>query len=190
MLKLKLQYFDHLMWRTDSLEKTLMLGKIDRRWKGDNRGWDGWMASLTQWTWVLVNSRSWWWTGRPGMLQFRGSQRVGHDWATELNWRIIFTDILFSSVAQSCPTPCSPWTAAHQASLSIINSQSLLKLMSIESVMPSKLLILCRPLLLPSSVFPSIRVFKWVSSSNQVVKVLEFQLQHQSFQWIFRTSFL
>ena len=49
-------------------------------------GWDGWMASPTQWTWVWVNSRSWWWTGRPGVLQFMGSHRVGHDWATELNW--------------------------------------------------------------------------------------------------------
>ena len=54
--------------------------------EGDDRGWDGWMASPTQWTWVWVNSRSWWWTGRPGMLRFMGSQRVGHDWATELNW--------------------------------------------------------------------------------------------------------
>ena len=53
--------------------------------EGDNREWDGWMASLTQWTWVWVNSRSWWWTGRPGVLQFMGSQRIGHDWATELN---------------------------------------------------------------------------------------------------------
>ena len=52
---------------------------------GDNRGWDGWMASLTQWTWVWVNFRSWWWTGRPGMLWFMGSQRVGHNWTTELN---------------------------------------------------------------------------------------------------------
>ena len=52
----------------------------------DDRGWDGWMTSLAQWTWVLVNSRSWWWTVRPSMLQSRGSQRVGHDWATELNW--------------------------------------------------------------------------------------------------------
>ena len=48
--------------------------------------WDGWMASLTLWTWVWVNSRSWWWTGRPGALRFMGSQRVRHDWATELNW--------------------------------------------------------------------------------------------------------
>ena len=54
--------------------------------EGDDRGWDGWMASPTQWTWVWVNSRSWWWTGRPGVLRFMGSQRVGHNWATELNW--------------------------------------------------------------------------------------------------------
>ena len=54
--------------------------------EGDNRGQDGWMVSPTQRTWVWVDSRSWWWTGRPGMLQFTGLQRVGHDWATELNW--------------------------------------------------------------------------------------------------------
>ena len=87
MLKLKLQYFGHLMWRADSLEKTLMLGGIGAGGEGDDRWWDGWMASPTQWTWVWVNSRSWWWTGRPGMLRFMGSQRVRHDWATELNWR-------------------------------------------------------------------------------------------------------
>ena len=59
--------------------------------EGDDRGWDGWMASSTQWTWVWVDSRSWWWTGRAGMLQFMGSQRVGHDWETELklNWRVL-----------------------------------------------------------------------------------------------------
>ena len=54
--------------------------------EGDDRGWDGWMTSPTRWTWVWVNSGSWWWTGRPGMLQFMESQRVGHDWVTELNW--------------------------------------------------------------------------------------------------------
>ena len=56
--------------------------------EGDDRGWDGWMASLTRQTWVWVNSGSWWWTGRPGVLQSMGSQRVGHDWVTELNWCI------------------------------------------------------------------------------------------------------
>ena len=55
--------------------------------EGDDRGWDSWMASLTQWTWVWVDSGGWWWTGRPGVPRFMGSQRVGHDWATELNWR-------------------------------------------------------------------------------------------------------
>ena len=54
--------------------------------EGDNRGWDGWMASVTRWTCVWASSRSWWWTGKLGMLQSMGSQRVGHDWATELNW--------------------------------------------------------------------------------------------------------
>ena len=54
--------------------------------EGDDRGWDGWMASLTQWTWVWIGSGSWWWTGMPGVLWFMGSQRVGHDWVTELNW--------------------------------------------------------------------------------------------------------
>ena len=54
--------------------------------KRDDRGWDGWMSSLTQWTWVWINSRSWWWTGKPDVLQSMGSQRVGHDWVTELNW--------------------------------------------------------------------------------------------------------
>ena len=60
------------------------------RWRaggeGDDRGWDGWMASPTHWRWVWVDSGSWWWTGRPGVLQSMGSQRVGHDWATEPNW--------------------------------------------------------------------------------------------------------
>ena len=72
MLKLKLQYFGHLMQRADLLEKTLMVGKIEGGRRGDNRGWDGWMASPTQWTWVWINSWSWWWTGRPGVLQSIG----------------------------------------------------------------------------------------------------------------------
>ena len=82
-------------------------------------------------------------------------------------------------------------TAAHQASLSITSSWSLHKLLSIVLVMPSNHLILCCPLLLLPSIFPSIRVFfQWVGSSYQVAKILEFQLQHQSFRWIFRTDFL
>ena len=88
MLKLKLQYFGHLMRRTYSFEKTLMLGKIKVGGEDDVRGWDDWMASLTQWIWVWVDSGSWWWTGRPGVLQSMGSQRAGHNWVTELSWNI------------------------------------------------------------------------------------------------------
>ena len=86
MLKLKLQYFGHLMRRVDSLERTLMLGGIRGRRRRARRRIDGWMASQTQWMWVWVNSGRCWWTGRPDMLWFMGSQSVGHDWATELNW--------------------------------------------------------------------------------------------------------
>ena len=77
----------HLMQRTDSFEKTLMVGKIDGGNEGDDRGWDDWMASLIQWTWVWGSSESWWWTGKSGVLQSMGSQRVRHNWVTELNWK-------------------------------------------------------------------------------------------------------
>ena len=77
-----------IFWPPDV--KSWLIGK-DSDWEGlgaggegDDRGWDGWMVSPTQWTWVWVNSGSWWWTGRPGLLQFMGSQRVRHDWVTEL----------------------------------------------------------------------------------------------------------
>ena len=93
MLKLKLQYFSRLMQRADSFEKTMMLGKLKVRGEWDYRWRDGWMSSLTQWTWVWVNSGSWCWTGRPDALQSMGSQRVIHDWATELNWVSLYVHI-------------------------------------------------------------------------------------------------
>ena len=74
----------------------LVLGEIEgerRRGLQNYRGWDVWMPSLTQWTWVWVNPGSWWWTGRPGMLQSMGSQRVGHDWVTEWNWTELWKTI-------------------------------------------------------------------------------------------------
>ena len=87
MLKLKLQHFGNLMRRVDSLEKTLMLaGTGGRRRRGRQRM--RWLDGSTRWTWVWVNSGNLWWTGRPGMLWFMGLQRVGHQWATELNWNI------------------------------------------------------------------------------------------------------
>ena len=70
--------------------------------EGDDRGWDDWMASPTQWTWVWVDSWSWWWTGTPGVLWFMGSQRAGHDWATELNWMSIESEI---AIQPSHPLP-------------------------------------------------------------------------------------
>ena len=63
-----------------------LVNRLKAGGEGDDRGWDGWMALPTQWTWVSVNSGSWWWTGWPGRLQSMGSQRVRHDWATEVNW--------------------------------------------------------------------------------------------------------
>ena len=84
MLKLKLQYFGHLMlthWKRPWCWERLKAGG-----EGNDRGWNGWMASPTQWTWVLVSSGSWWWTGKPSVLQFMRSQRVGHNWATQVNW--------------------------------------------------------------------------------------------------------
>ena len=84
MLKLKLQYFGHLMQRTDSLEKTLMLRKIEGRRRRGRRGWDGWMASPTQWTWVWANFGRWWRTGKPGMLQSMDCKES--DMTKRLNW--------------------------------------------------------------------------------------------------------
>ena len=83
MLKLRLQYFGHLIQRTDSLERPCYWKRLKVGEEGDNRGWDGWMASLTRWTWVWVSSGSWWWTGRPGVLQSMGLQRVRHDWTND-----------------------------------------------------------------------------------------------------------
>ena len=159
MLKLKLQYFGHLMWRIDSLGTTLMLGKIEgkrkRGWQNEMVGWHHWLnghefeqalgvgggqgslmycspwgckeSDMTEqlstaqhsqsygffnshvwmWeldhkeTWVWVSSRSWWWTGKPGVLQSMGSQRAGHDWVTELNWTESKIFLLFTRLAKT-----------------------------------------------------------------------------------------
>ena len=109
MLKLKLQYFGHLMhlthWKRPWCWERLRAGG-----EGDNRGWDGWMASPTRWTWVWVDSRSWWWTGRPGMLQFMGLPRVGDDWATELNWTFALPGISFPFHVQILVSMSNPFS--------------------------------------------------------------------------------
>ena len=128
MLKLKLQCFDHLMQRADSLEKTLMLGKIEGRRKRENRGWDGWMASSTQWTWVWASSGRWWRTGKSGVLQSMGSLRVGHNLATEQQQHYYYEVKMKQYVygvynvyvwAAQLWTTTTPWNIAHQTPLSM-----------------------------------------------------------------------
>ena len=93
MLKLKLQSSGHLMGMT-YLKRPLCWERL-KAGEGDDREWDGWMASPTQWTWVWVSSGSWWWIGKPCVLQSMGSQTVGNDWATELNWSITTVETYF-----------------------------------------------------------------------------------------------
>ena len=96
------------MQRTDSFEKTWCWEWLKVGGKGDDRGWDGWMASPTQWTWVWVSFGSWWWTGKPGVLLSMGSQRVGHDWATDLQYACLEN-----------PMDKGTWWATFQASQSV-----------------------------------------------------------------------
>ena len=112
--------YGHESWTIKRLSaKELMPSKcwegLGAGGKGDDRGWDGWMAS-TRWTWVWVNSGRWWWTGRPGVLWFMGSQRIGHDWATELNWTELWCWIRLLRV---------PWTArrSNQSILKEVNPE-------------------------------------------------------------------
>ena len=119
MLKLKLQYFGNLMRKTDSLEKPWFWEWLKVGLEGDDRRWISWIASPTRWTWVWVSSRNWWWTGKPGVLQSMGSQRVGQDksnWA-ELNWlysKLSLTDLKvlnmfkenFILILHICVCPC------------------------------------------------------------------------------------
>jgi len=91
MLKLKLQYFGHLMWSADSLERTWCWERLRAGGEVGHRGWDGWMASPTRWTWVWVSSRRWWWTGKPGVLQCMVWQIVRYDWETEQQQQYVKT---------------------------------------------------------------------------------------------------
>ena len=86
MLKLQLQYFVHLMQKTVSLEKILMLGRNEGQGEGNERGWDCWKVLGIWWTWVSASSGSWWWTRNPGVLQSMGLHTFGHNWTNEMNW--------------------------------------------------------------------------------------------------------
>ena len=86
MLKLKLQYLATWCKELTHLKRTWCWEWLKGEGEGDDKGWDGWMASPTQWTWVWVSSGNWWWAGKPGVLQSMGLQKVGHDWVSELNW--------------------------------------------------------------------------------------------------------
>ena len=105
MLKLKLQYFATSCEELTHWKRLWCWEGLGAGEEGDNRGWDGWMTSLTRWTRVWVNSGSWCWTGRPGVLRYMRSQRVGHDWATELNWTEL--SIHFRGISYPCPVQ---WT--------------------------------------------------------------------------------
>ena len=102
MLKLKLQYLATWCKELTHLQRPWCWERLKEGREGD-RGWDGWMASPTPWTWVWVNFGSWWWTGRPGVLRFMWSQRVGHDWVTELNWTNVWRTWVEGLKRLSCP---------------------------------------------------------------------------------------
>ena len=196
-----------MIWKQDWAKKDNLIFQRPWCWErlkaggeGDERGWDGWMASPTQWAWVSANSGSRWWTGRPGTLQSMGSQSVGHDWVTELTWIFLKIDskqranpqlVQFSSVTQSCLTLCDPMNHStpglpvhHQL---LESAQTHVHWVG-DAIQPS------HPLSSPSP--PALNLsqhqglFKWVNSSHQVAKVLEFQHQYQSFQWTPRTDLL
>ena len=144
--------------------------------EGDDKGWDGWIASPTQWTWVWVNSGSLWWTWRPSILQFMGSQRVRHDWGTGLNWTehpfsdlLLFSCSVMSDYLINCSTPGFP--ILHHL---LEFAQTHVPWVG-DAIQPS------HPLLSPSPAFN-------LSQHQGLFQRISFQ--HQSFQWIFRTDFL
>ena len=144
------------------------------------------MALLTRWTWVWTNSRTWWWTGKPGMLISLSIMPLRF-----IQYVVFISSLLLfwtSSICSVVSDSATPWTATHQAYLSITNFQSLLKLMSIEAVIPSNHLILCHPLLFLPSIFPSIKIFSnesilCISSQSIGVSASAFVLQMNIQDW-------
>ena len=141
LLKLKLQYFGPLMWRLTHWKRPWCWKRLKAGGERDNRGWDGWMASPTWRAWVWARSGSWGWTGRPGVLQSMGLQRIQYEWVNWTDEHFLkgkyVGDIVHFSVAKSCPTLATPWTTEQHAFLSFTISWSSLKLMSIVLMIPS-----------------------------------------------------
>ena len=128
--------------------------------EGDDRGWDGWMASPTRWTWIWVNSRGWWWTGRPGVLQFMGLQRVGHDWETELNWTLCF---LLQSYAPETSSPQSSKTQILPCYFSLWNSWVFFHHHKIQaSYRDSLILSFPPPLSLSTINWTQAKIYSWI----------------------------
>ena len=215
MLKLKLQYLATWCDELTHLKRPWCWERLRAGGEGDDRGWDGWMASLTQWTWVWVNSRSWWWTGRPGVLRFMRLQRVGHNWATELNWTEpkhswgIVISLVISLACRMCSVDVSIIYKMKSERRSVMSNSLLPMNHSMpglpvhhqlpeftqthvrrvgDAIQPSHLL--SSPS--PPAPNPSQHqgLFQWVNSSQEVAKVLEFQLWHHSFQRTPRTDLL
>ena len=181
-LKLKLQYFGHLTWRTDSFEKTLMLGKIEsRRRRGQQR--TRWLDGITEWTWIWVNSRSWWWTGRPSV------HRVAESNTTEqLNWTDDFTGCIdcCCSIAKLCLTLCDPMDCSTPG-FAVFHyllefAQTHVHLVG-DAISSSITPFSSWPQSFPASRFVPIC---WLFASCG--QNIELQLQHQSFQWIYRVD--
>ena len=146
--------------------------RLKARGEGDDRGWDNWMASLTQRTWIWASSRSWWWTGRPGMLRFMGSQRVGHDWVTELNWTELMTlandDFLFLSFLQHFLTGILLWEGAFLSSSSLFSLSFTVIIIFDAQVIPY---------LVHGATLSWLLFFRHVSISFEEIPILKFCLK-------------
>ena len=132
ILKLKHQYFGHLSKELTHWKRPWWWERLKAGEEGNDRGWDGRMASQTQWKWVWVNSKSWWWTRRPGMLQSMELQRVGHDWGTELiatyskvTYRMYIGPCLFFLIWTEALKYFSSSCKQHSKKMPVSNDQSL-----------------------------------------------------------------
>ena len=139
MLKLKLQYFAHLMCRADSFEKSLMLGKIEGRRRVVDRGWDGWMASATQWTWVWTIFRRQCKTGKNGVLAVHGARKNWIHWMTEQQWTTTINNNLDNMQSSSSPQLIVDVTKSHLCTLHISTHNVRILLNVLVSLFPALL---------------------------------------------------